>query len=268
MKRNIVILEDVHFLRTFLKQALTKKGFDVHEAENGMEILRTKKFNPSTKEDGLLDKIIPDLFILDISLKDISGIEILKKLRSHKDYKDTPIIMNSSHNDRETIVAAITSGATDYILKKDNYAQIILDKIDKYFKEELSTFESTLKRELDWIIYGGKELALALIVITDMKDTKNAIDKENLEKVNQKLKESIRHYDSAFILDDNKTIAIILPLANMQNVIKLQKVFLEKIKALSVDNNILMEAQIGFSHYPSNAKSARELVLIANEHIE
>ncbi len=267
MKKNIVLIEDSNFVRSLLKHSLSERGFEVYEAESGEKILRSKRFNPSLSEPGLLDKIKVDLFILDIELEDINGLVILKKLKAHADLKDIPVIVNSSHSDKETIVQAITTGACDYVLKTENFSTILLDKVSRIFEKELSTFEATLSRELDWVKYGGKELSFALITLSDESDREKPVEKESYEKVVAKLKEHIRHYDWIFLLDD-KTIAVILPLTTVQAVVILRNRLLEISKKVNEEIATPMKVQLGFSHYPTNASSVKELIEEARKQVK
>jgi DNA-binding response OmpR family regulator len=59
-----------------------------------------------------------DLFIIDWMLPGVmSGLEFTKKLRSQKQYRDTPIIMITALTQPDNIVAALDAGADDYITK-------------------------------------------------------------------------------------------------------------------------------------------------------
>lgn len=59
--------------------------------------------------------IEPVLVMLDLQLKDGDGLELCKHLRSMG--ATVPIVICSSHNEREIVTAAIEAGATDFIIK-------------------------------------------------------------------------------------------------------------------------------------------------------
>lgn len=267
MKKKLVLIEDSNFIRSSLKTMLTDAGFDVYDVKSAEAILNSKKFKPSRPDNGLLDEIVPDIFILDIELDGIDGIELLVKLRSHDDFKNTPIIVNSSHEDKETIIKAVTSGASDYVIKKDNYLDILIGKVKKFFEKELSTFETTLKHELDWIRYGDKELSFALVVVNDSGPLGGPIDADNYLKLTSKLKEKLRMYDWLFPLDE-ESIAVILPLASVKNLVILRRKFMEELNSLSLILNLSLNTQIGFSHFPTNAKTPAELISVAKGQIK
>jgi CheY-like chemotaxis protein len=59
----------------------------------------------------------PDLILLDVSLPDISGFEVCKKLKSESDFVDTPVIFVSSNTDQASHIKGFTLGASDYVDK-------------------------------------------------------------------------------------------------------------------------------------------------------
>lgn len=97
--KHVLIIEDEAELRKLLARHLTSRGLSVLEAENGTTGLSTA-----------LDKQ-PDLVLLDLHMPEMSGYQVLKKLRSESAWgKTVPVIiltdtpMNSEH-EREEIVA-------------------------------------------------------------------------------------------------------------------------------------------------------------------
>ena len=75
------------------------------EAGDGMELL------------GLLDSVIPDLIILDISMPKLRGIEAIPRIKaSHPDIK---ILILTMHRDIEFLHQAVAAGADGYLLKED-----------------------------------------------------------------------------------------------------------------------------------------------------
>ncbi len=98
----ILIVDDERPIRRFLRVSLSSHGFDVLEAENGQQA-----FN-------LLTSRHPDLVILDLSLPDMDGIDILKRLR---EWSETPVIILSVRDNEEEKIKALDAGADDYLTK-------------------------------------------------------------------------------------------------------------------------------------------------------
>lgn len=58
-----------------------------------------------------------DIFLLDIQMPGMNGIELCKRIRARLAYKNAPIIMITALADRSHVVGAFSAGATDYITK-------------------------------------------------------------------------------------------------------------------------------------------------------
>ncbi len=98
----ILIIDDELQIRKLLNISLTARQFKVLEANNGREAI---SFAGSLK---------PDAIILDLGLPDMSGLDVLKEIRS---FSDVPILILSVQDDSEIIVKALGIGADDYVTK-------------------------------------------------------------------------------------------------------------------------------------------------------
>lgn len=112
--RRIYIAEEDKSLQETLKRTLKRNGFDVQVFDSGYPIV-------SMMEDW------PDIFLIDIELPDINGLEICKWLKSHEDSRDIPVIFISS--DSYLKVLAASAHADDYI-EKPVTAQELIGKIN------------------------------------------------------------------------------------------------------------------------------------------
>lgn len=99
----ILLLEDDTVLSETLVEILTEHGFNVTAVKNANEAIET------TFENSY------DLYLFDINLPDISGIELLQSLKEADD--QTPTIFISANVDMETIAKGFEVGAEDYIKK-------------------------------------------------------------------------------------------------------------------------------------------------------
>ncbi len=72
-----------------------------------------------------IDEFNPDILILDWQMPNISGLEILKYIKSKPDYRQKYIIMLSGKNTVEDIVTGIDAGADDYLTKPFDSAELI-----------------------------------------------------------------------------------------------------------------------------------------------
>lgn len=101
-KTKVLLVDDEHSIRRFLRTSLNAHGYEVHEAATG--------------EDALLKTINvrPDLIILDLCLPGIDGIEVTKRIR---EWTQTPIVILSVQDRDTDKIEALDAGADDYLTK-------------------------------------------------------------------------------------------------------------------------------------------------------
>lgn len=120
MPLQLLIADDHAILRGGLKQiiATTSDIVVAAEAASSAETLQICQ----QQGDAL------DLLLLDITLPDINGIELIPQLRS--DFPHLPILMLSMHNERQIVSRAIKAGAAGYVTK-DAHPEVLLSAIRK-----------------------------------------------------------------------------------------------------------------------------------------
>lgn len=101
-KPNLLIIDDEVQIRRLLRLTLEAAGYLVREAENGSL--------------GLNEAAVqrPDAVILDLSLPDLSGLEVLRRLR---EWSQIPVLILSVRNGEAEKIAALDAGADDYLTK-------------------------------------------------------------------------------------------------------------------------------------------------------
>lgn len=108
--KKILIVEDDKQIRNFMCYTLKNEGFHVLEAESGEEALLLNKSNPA------------DMLLLDLGLPDMDGMEVLKESRKQM---EIPILVVSARDQDEEKVAALDSGADDYLTKPFSAAELL-----------------------------------------------------------------------------------------------------------------------------------------------
>lgn len=104
MANSILICDDAMFMRTMIKDILTKNGYDVvGEAENGLKAV--EKFNECN----------PDVVLMDITMPEMDGISALKQIRATD--PNACVIMCSAMGQQAMVIDAIQCGAKDFIVK-------------------------------------------------------------------------------------------------------------------------------------------------------
>jgi DNA-binding NarL/FixJ family response regulator len=108
----IVLADDHALFLQGLKEVLKGVGDlkVIGEAFDGRELL------------NLLNKVTPDMVILDISMPNLRGIEAIKEIKTV--CPDAKILMLTMHNDKEYLYQAIAAGADGYFLKKDAHTEL------------------------------------------------------------------------------------------------------------------------------------------------
>jgi two-component system, OmpR family, KDP operon response regulator KdpE len=110
---SILAVDDEVTFRQVLRARLTARGYVVHEAGRGEDVLR------------IVPVLQPDVILLDIGLPDIDGIEVTRRLRP---LVQTPIIILSVHATESDKIAALDAGADDYLTKPCDLGDL-LDRI-------------------------------------------------------------------------------------------------------------------------------------------
>ena len=102
---NVLLVDDHYILREGVKTLL--------ESDPGVRVIACA----ATAADGLAKALGSNIHValIDYSLPDHNGLWLLQQIRSRK--PDLPVIVLSMHTDRETVVKALSEGASGYITK-------------------------------------------------------------------------------------------------------------------------------------------------------
>jgi len=79
---------------------------------------------------ALMEGKTPDLFLLDIIMPEISGLDFLEFIRRRPEFKQTPVIMLSTEAAEVTIDRALALGADDYVTKP-----VAIDELEKALRK-------------------------------------------------------------------------------------------------------------------------------------
>ena len=105
MSKEIMVVDDEVGALTLIGIMLEHGGFSVLKARDAfvaLEMLEQKK---------------PDLFILDVMMPRLNGIELCRQIRSTPETAGTPVIILSARGDAESIEEGLAAGADDYLSK-------------------------------------------------------------------------------------------------------------------------------------------------------
>jgi two-component system sensor histidine kinase/response regulator len=101
----ILIVDDEEGNIYFLKRVFTGEGYKTFTAMNGHEALQ------------ILKETLPDVILLDIMMPEMTGLEVLEKIKENEVTRNIPVIMVSARTDSRDIKLALDMGAIDYLRK-------------------------------------------------------------------------------------------------------------------------------------------------------
>jgi len=108
----ILMVDDYADNRSMMKKLLEMSGYQVLEAENGVDAVKLTQENH------------PGLVIMDLGLPLLNGMEAAKLIRQIPEVKAVPIIALSAYDDAEIREEAIASGCDEYLTKPVDYAKL------------------------------------------------------------------------------------------------------------------------------------------------
>ena len=102
----ILVVDDFATMRRIIRNLLKELGFNnVDEAEDGVNALaklRADRF---------------DFVVSDWNMPNMTGIDLLRNIRSDAQLKDLPVLMVTAEAKKENIIAAAQAGASGYVVK-------------------------------------------------------------------------------------------------------------------------------------------------------
>jgi DNA-binding NtrC family response regulator len=127
----LLVVDDDETLLTLMKERFERKGMTVYATSRGEEAL------------NLAAQTRIDIVLLDIGLPDVSGLEVLARLKEH--YPEMEIIMLTAHGSIETAIQAMRSGAYDYLTKPFHFNDLEIHIQKAHEKVTLA------RREQQWV---------------------------------------------------------------------------------------------------------------------
>jgi len=113
MSVKIVVVDEHKILREGLSTLIAKQPDMeiVGEAKDGREALQ------------LLEKLLPDLMLMDVTMPNLNGIEATRKIKAKN--PNIEIIALSLHSDRRYVLGMIDAGASGYLLKECAFEELV-----------------------------------------------------------------------------------------------------------------------------------------------
>lgn len=193
---NVLVIDDETNFTEEIDEFLQNQGyksFIANTVQKGRSILKNQSI---------------DLLILDVRLKGVSGLDVLKEVKQL--YPSLEVIIVSAHGDMDTVITALRNGAIDYLKKPFRHSDIQiaiqrtrkfldLQRIIKNMEEKNSLISKTLQEKIKRDFIGEskqiKEILEMALTASKYKDTsvlitgESGTGKENIAR--------IIHYESA-----------------------------------------------------------------------
>ena len=134
----LLIVDDAKDAILLLQFDLNNAGYNVLCAENGAQALE------------LLNENNIDMVLLDIHMPEMSGLEVLKSIKTTEKTKNIPVIMLSASDDEDEIVASLALGAVDHVTKP-YISKVLLARINTAFRLVEKTAELEKLAQKDFL---------------------------------------------------------------------------------------------------------------------
>lgn len=189
----ILLVEDDLGLNEGLTIALSKEGYQVIAALNGYEALNS------------LESSI-DLAILDISLPDIEGYTVAKRIKT---FSDIPIVFLTAKDQEEDMLRGYTMGCEDYITKPFSLA-VLLERVKVVLRRQTVSqpellHYGNLAFDLNNSLFTKNQQEIQLTA-TEMKLLSFLVSNQNCILTKEQILESVWSIDGEFV--DENTLSV------------------------------------------------------------
>ncbi|RMF56642.1 MAG: response regulator [Calditrichaeota bacterium] len=152
--QKVLVIEDDQVTRKMICSVLEKQGYTVEAAENGRSALTR------------LQNFIPDLFLLDLNMPIMNGVDFLRLLRKKASLTAIPVVVLTAQRDKASIVKVANLGIDAYIAKPVNF-KALQEKIIELGKPEalrkrLENARNLLKRQLAMVESQERQMQVKL----------------------------------------------------------------------------------------------------------
>lgn len=118
----VMVVDDSMTMRRIVMVNLKKAGYsDIIEADNGRAAL-----------DILEGGERPGVILLDWNMPEMSGLDLLKKIKADSNLKSIPVIMVTSEAEKSAVVQAVQAGAMGYVVKPltpESFKKNVVEKL-------------------------------------------------------------------------------------------------------------------------------------------
>lgn len=121
LNMKVLVVDDFATMRRILKSILKQIGFtNIIEADDGSSAL------------AMLKKDKVDMIMSDWNMPKVTGLDLLKAVRSDESTKDIPFLMVTAEGQKDSVIQAVQAGVSNYIVKPFT-AETVKEKLKQMF---------------------------------------------------------------------------------------------------------------------------------------
>src|SRR5581483_1339370 len=113
MVKQIMLVDDESSMLALISIMLKRGGFTTLEASDAFTAL------------SMLDSTTPDLFVLDVMMPGMNGIELCRRIRARPETAGTPVLLVSAKADPDSVRVGLRAGANDCLPKEELYPGLL-----------------------------------------------------------------------------------------------------------------------------------------------
>ncbi|MCL2367304.1 MAG: response regulator [Oscillospiraceae bacterium] len=170
-------------------------------------LYETYPVSSAAKMFDLLERIKPDLILLDVEMPELNGHEAMRLLKSNPAHKDIPVIFLTALVDEQDEMTGLELGAVDYIYKPF-VAPLLLRRIETHLsladtKRELQELNTSIQKKLIGKIVEVTELQNAILdIVADMVENRDETTGGHIHRIKKYLNCMIEALVDAGIYSD------------------------------------------------------------------
>ena len=253
----------------------------------------------SSRSMESLEKVMPDVLLLDLVMPGVSGFEVLEQLRAHQNFKHLPVLILTSSTETSSKLRALDLGATDFLAKPVDRSELLLRMRNtlaaKAYTDQLAFYDPLTKlpnrlmfqQNFEWAITKaaryGESLVLINIALDEFGrinasiglDGGDALLVETAKRIENTLRKTDivsssplgeSHVRNLFRTEGGAFLLVLERFENSSNTAIIARRILEAIKEpLNFrGNDIYLTASIGIATFPQEGRDSLTLQRLAN----
>jgi CheY-like chemotaxis protein/signal transduction histidine kinase/HAMP domain-containing protein len=197
-RKRLLVVDDDEGERISVRELLGHEDIDIMTAENGAEALRS------------LHQDAPDCVVLDLRLPDMSGFEVLERIRDDASIRDVPVVVFTGRELSPEEDAKLHTMARSVVVKGVESPERLLDETALFLHRVVTDMPPAKQRMLE-MLHGSDEDLIGRTVLLVDDDARNIFALSSvLERRGMKVLTATNGNDAIAIIRSNRDIAIVL----------------------------------------------------------